>query len=434
MKKLLSLNTYDISPNTHIFVSFLRIVAQGTVLGLLLVLLINYLVNPYSIYNAPRFDGINNNKPLLFKYLRLTKAYAVEHKKPNALIIGSSRAEHGLNPEHPALKQYNAFNLALTGASIYENLRYLQHANAINSLKKVVLAVDLFQFNAYRPSAADFTEQRLRADYQGNARKVSVFTDNLATLVSVDATVDSIKTLLQQDNNDNVILANGQVMQPDKNALIMRSGGRHEAALHSELNYISHLYFPRPFRKFAFINADKSSNSFTYFNKILSYCHKHKIKLYLFISPVHARQLELIYSAGIWQQFEQWKRLMVRHNEEVAKQHQQSVFPLWDFSGFSSYTTEPVPKLGDKVNMMRWYWESSHYRTELGNLVLDIVLDYNDPSHSIADNFGVKITSKNIATHLRYIREGRKNYERKYSEETAEIRLLVKKYQSKIKA
>lgn len=432
MKILLSLDTYNISPSAHLFTAYLKFVAKGTFLSLALVVSMNYLINPYSIYTAPRLDGINHNKPLLFKYLRLTKAYAVMRKKPDALIIGSSRTEHGLNPEHPALNdQYNSFNLALTGASIYENLRYLQHANAVNPLKKVVLAVDFFQFNAYRPTAADFTEQRLRSDYQGNTRSVSVFTDNLATLASVDAVKASIKTIFQQGNDENVILENGQVMQPDKNAIIMRSGGRHEAALYSELNYISHLYFPRPHRKFDFVTADGSVNTFDYFKRILEYCYTHNIKLYLLISPAHARQWELVASAGMWQQFEQWKREMVRYNDEVAKTLDRQPFTLWDFSGYNSYTTEPVPALGDKTHMMKWYWESSHYRTELGDRVLDKILDYNDPTRTIADDFGVKITTANIETHIQNIRNDRKAYEQTHTDEVEEIKSLVKKYRSK---
>ena len=149
MKILLSLDTYDVTPSAHLFITFLRIIARGTAISMLVVVLMNYLIDPYSIYSAPRLDGINSNKPLLFKYLRLTKAHAIMRKQPDALILGSSRTEHGLDPEHPALiNKYNSFNLALTGASIYENLRYLQHANAVNPLKKVVLAVDFFQFNA----------------------------------------------------------------------------------------------------------------------------------------------------------------------------------------------------------------------------------------------------------------------------------------------
>lgn len=432
MKILLSLDTYDVTPSAHLFIRFLRIVSWGSVISLLALVLMNYLVNPYSIYTAPRINGINNNKPLLFKYLRLTKAYAVMRKKPDALIIGSSRTEHGLNPDHPAIGDgYNSFNLALTGASIYENMRYLQHAYAVNPLKKVVLAVDLFQFNAYRPTAADFSEQRLRADADGNERSVSVFTDNLATLASVDAVVASIKTLFQQQNVENVILANGQDEQPDKDAIIMRSGGRHEAALYSELNYISHLYFPRPHRKFDFVTADGSVNTFDYFKEILAHCHTHNVELHLLISPAHARQWELVNSAGMWYQFEQWKREMVRYNDEVAKAHQVQPFPLWDFSGFNTYTTEPVPELGDKTYMMQWYWESSHYRTELGDLVLDRVLDYKHPTHTIAEDFGVKITPANIEEHLQTIRDGRETYEQEHVEAVKEIRALVSKYRSK---
>ena len=121
---------------------------------------------------------------------------------------------------------------------------------------------------------------------------------------------------------------------------------------------------------------------------------------------------------------------MVRLNEQVAEEYHRQPFPLWDFSGFNSYTTEAVPKLGDKVSMMEWFWESSHYRKELGDRVLDRVLDYTDPDRQIADDFGVLLTSGNIEQHLEAIRQSREAYEQAHPEEVKEIQELVRKYRS----
>ncbi|MGR9073945.1 MAG: hypothetical protein ACU833_12855 [Gammaproteobacteria bacterium] len=411
------------------FISYLRTIAFGSALLYLSVVLFNYLVDPYSIYGMPLHEGLNANKPELFKHLRLTKAHIIERVKPDALVIGSSRTEHGLNPEHPAMmKNLNSFNLALNGATIYENLRYFQHANAINSLKMVVLAVDFFQFNAYRPNTPDFAENRLEADIHGEKIELPKTTDVLSTLASVDATVASLKTIFQQENRTNVILDRGQVAQPDKDSIIMRSGGRHEAALYSELNYISHLYFPRPYKKFEFVSEDKKINTFDYFRRILEDAHRQKIRLYVLISPAHARQWILVNSTGLWDKWEEWKRELVRLNGEVARWFKSEPFPLWDFSGFNTYTTESVPDLGDRKLMMRWYWESSHYRVELGDMVLDRVLDYSDPERPIAEDFGVLINGENIDRHLAWIRKGREDYSRAHPDEVKEIDDLVRKY------
>ncbi len=414
-----------------IFLRYLLSIGVGTTILFVGVISLNYMMDPYSVYNTPKIDGVNANKPELFKHLRLTKAHIIGRRRPDALVIGSSRTEHGLDPEHPALSsRYNAYNLALTGATIYENLRYIQHANEINSLKFVVLAIDFFQFNAYRPNSPDFSEKRLAANTHGETNYVSPLTDLASTLASFDTLMASLSTFFEQENRDNVILPRGQVEQPDVNSVVILKKGRHEAALYSELNYISHLYFPRPHKKFDFVSEDGQVNTFDYFRRIIEDCHRQRIKLKILISPAHARQWQLIASAGLWGQWETWKREVVRINEEVARWHKKKPFSLWDFSGYNSYTTETVPKLGDNKTMMQWYWESSHYRKELGDLVLDRVMNYSDPQRKIADDFGFLLTSKNITSHLLATHKGRQSYEMEHPDEVREIDELVKKYQS----
>ncbi|MGR9106081.1 MAG: hypothetical protein ACU843_04030 [Gammaproteobacteria bacterium] len=419
------------SPSEMLFIWYLKTIAVGCTLLIIAVVIFNYLVDPYSIYNSPRWEGVNANKPVLFRHLRLTKAHSVALARPDALLIGSSRTEHGLDPEHPALRPlYNTYNLALNGATIYENLRYFQHANAVRPLKKVVLGIDFFQFNAYRPSRPDFDEARLSSDAFGDTRKVSPTTDLLSTLASIDAFIDSFKTLSQQSNRNNVILPRGQVKQPDEESITLRSGALHSAALFSELNYIVHLYFPRPYKRFDFISDDGLVNTFDYFRRILEDSHRKNIDLTILISPAHARQWELVAAAGLWDKWEMWKREVVRVNEEVARWYRREPFPLWDFSGYNTYTTETVPKRGDRKTTMKWYWESSHYRQALGDLVLDRVLGYSDPDREIADDFGVPLSGANVEEQLRLVREGHRQYGIAHADEVREIEDMVRKYKT----
>jgi len=59
----------------------------------------------------------------------------------------------------------------------------------------------------------------------------------------------------------------------------------------------------------------------------------------------------------------------------------------------------------DTLTRMKWYFESSHYTTDLGDLIQDRVFDYKDLSRTVPDYFGVLITSQNIEEHLANIRE-----------------------------
>jgi hypothetical protein len=49
--------------------------------------------------------------------------------------------------------------------------------------------------------------------------------------------------------------------------------------------------------------------------------------------------------------------------------------PLWDFSGYNDFSTEAVPAPGDKKSATRWYWESGHFKSSLGDLILARIYD-----------------------------------------------------------
>jgi len=104
------------------------------------------LVDPYGIYGAPVVHGFNH-----YKYLttgnreRMVKAHQIKGLQPDGLILGTSRADWGLAPEHPTLKERveRPFNAALGGGTIYEALAYLRHAHAVAPVNTVLLGLDL---------------------------------------------------------------------------------------------------------------------------------------------------------------------------------------------------------------------------------------------------------------------------------------------------
>ena len=143
---------------------------------------------------------------------------------------------------------------------------------------------------------------------------------------------------------------------------------------------------------------------------------QHEITVKLFISPIHARQLEAIRIMNLYPIFEQWKRdLVTILSEEKAN------YTLWDFTGYNQWTTEAIP--ADPKQTMRWYWESSHYKIALGNKVLDRL--FADYFESQQDDFGVILTSEGIEMHLAQIRWARQAYQRNYPQEIKELKTLA---------
>ena len=74
----------------------------------------------------------------------------------------------------------------------------------------------------------------------------------------------------------------------------------------------------------------------------------------------------------LWESFEDWKRHLVRQVAEL--QHGSVDIKIFDFSGYNEFTTEPVPYPGDIKSEMRWYWEPGHYKSALGERILERIV------------------------------------------------------------
>lgn len=135
-------------------------------------------------------------------------------------------------------------------------------------------------------------------------------------------------------------------------------------------------------------NYHLSEEELNDFKEIIDLCKKRNITIKVFFSPVHAAHLEAIQSAGLWSSFEEWKRQVIK------------ITPAWDFSDYSSITTEPID------NNMENFVDSVHYDPQIGNLILNRLNNYH--KERVPTNFGILLTPANIESHLGKIRVQRK--------------------------
>jgi len=64
----------------------------------------------------------------------------------------------------------------------------------------------------------------------------------------------------------------------------------------------------------------------------------------------------------------------------------------WDFSGYNAITTEPIGW------QMSWYWDASHYRRDVGDMILDRM--FGLPHRTGPERFGTRVTQGTIEPHL----------------------------------
>jgi len=414
----------------NIFKDYVRGLAAFAGGTLLLVIGINALVNPFNLYAGLRLSGFNDYKYELARHSRLSKAAELRRQRPECLILGSSRAQAGLDPDQPAWTHCRVYNLAHAGGTLYESMRYFQQAAAIQRPREVVLALDLFMFNAYRPPQPGFSEERLMVSIDGapNPAWPRVFAyDVFSNLLSWDALKASWKTAVPAHRRQRRGAEDGFWEYERFRLEQAPRRGQRDAFRRNEEAFLTTHWFPAPQRRFTTHDPVSGADAYDSMRIILRIAHREGVRLHLLVSPAHARQWETLRQAGLWQEFEDWKRMLVHVNNEEARRAGRAPFSLWDFSGFNTYTTEDVPAESDRAGAMRWYWESSHFRKELGDIVLNRVLGQNATGHKVAVDFGVRLDARNLDAHLAGMRVAQLRWQQTHAQDVAEIAGIVRR-------
>ena len=349
--------------------NYLTRVLLTTVTALLGIAAINRVADPFGAFSG-QVDNQPQDRPLFETNVRLAKARIVSRFKPEAIILGSSRAEIGISPSHPAWRFERVYNLALPMSSIEEEAGYFRHAIATGSLRQAVLGLDFFQFNPLLEPRADFSRCRLWEHGIAWRRIRAEFCD-LPTLLLSRRALEGAIAQYRTASEQSVYVRDGSRSDTAKEKLLRNAGSQHLAFRETELEF-----FRQPDLLRGHLDAEAGFEETTarHFEELLRAAYRYSIDLRMFISPTHVRNLELIDELGLWDEFVRWKRYLLTANLRIAREFVASPYPIWDFADYSDFTTEPVPSADMRNARMTWHWESSHYTRALGSEVLEAVL------------------------------------------------------------
>jgi len=160
-------------------------------------LALNWVINPLSIFEGVNIERLNIDKPAARLNERLSKAYEVIRKNPTGVILGNSRAL-AFSEMHPGWSGKNNYNLALASGSMYEALRYFQHANHNKEVKEIVLSLTINMFLPGSGHSPQYDNRRLIVNIDGqltNYRYSAYIKDIVTSTISFDATKASIKSV-----------------------------------------------------------------------------------------------------------------------------------------------------------------------------------------------------------------------------------------------
>lgn len=414
---------------------YLAAAAGIALLALGTVGLFNVVVDPLGMFNLAELPALNRHKPAVYTRVRIAKAYEVRRVAPAGLILGTSRTHLGLRPSHagwdPAASP--RYNLAFDGATTREMYLYLRHAQSVRPLKQVVLGLDTWQLtDAPAGTRPGFDADVLYRD-AGAGSRLRVTLADLRLLISVDSLRLSLQTLRAQE------AAEPEWFAPDGQRLgevFFRRPGE------MFLDQSPRAYFEQYDRqeiswqvepagkpgatppRYAKPPAAAEPGSLDYMEQIIRFCREHGIDLRIYTTPSHARNLEITALVGSWSRLEAGKRRLVEILAQDAAAHPgRPAIPFYDFADYSSITTEPLPSGAGKEEM-RNYWDSSHFRERVGDLVLDRLFGGSGSGHSLPPDFGIRVTTSNVEEHLAGARQRQAAYRVSRGEDVAALKAL----------
>jgi len=401
---------------------------------------VNLLVDPFGMFHLVEVAWLNGKRPAIYHRVRVMKAYDLRRIRPQAVVLGTSRSHLGLRMSHPGwqVPRSRRYNLAFDGATTREMYAYLRHAHAITPLRQVVLGLD-----AYHPlpvpasTRPDFDEDVLLKDDSLGSR-LAVRLEDLKLLSGATTLLESWHTVAAQTDSlpswfapDGQRLGDAFFHRPGE--AYMQDGPRHyfDDIDRLEVGFQLQWRVPRPARATGFIppaTPDNSATSLDYIGRIVAFCRDESIDLRIFITPSHVHQLEIAAATGGWTVLEDGKRALVRLLAADAARHPADPpIPLYDFGGYSSVTTEPLPAKGSRQEM-RYYWDSSHFKEVVGDWVLDKVLDTRRAGSPLPADFGVKLTPENIEGEIARARAARVLYRLGHDDEIEAIHTWVDRF------
>jgi hypothetical protein len=342
---------------------FVRTYLLSLAAALLLVGGMNFFVDPFDAFGMS--PGWNDRK--YTHSTRRTKGDRILEGRWRAVLAGSSCAEVGLDPEHPALPAGGTYNLGLPGTGLFEVAAAVHTAVTHNKLQTLVLLMDMEYLTLERTRGDDFARSVFDpamspVEYQGE------------NLFGMEAIENSVKTLL----------ADVKKQPPASTPLGLRV--RNTMAGHGS--------FVRDLRDPAAGRVVYRSERVAVFESAIADCLEHGVAVKVMLGPIHAETLSQWRGDGTWEVMERYER-----DVTAAVARQNAAHPgapaarLFTFANFSRFNREPIP---DESVPMRWYIERRHFKRELGDVMLWRVLHNELPGGESFDGFGVRLNPATI--------------------------------------
>ncbi len=338
---------------------FLMKVSVFAVYALLLQVIFPFIADPFNVFhdNNIRSNGVGFNS----NYIKMK--YILNHPdRFNAFLFGSSRVGAIHNEKIPELRTYNmTYSAGLPSEHLANIKTFLK--NKICPAK-IYVGVDSY---SYTDEISEHVKQPMRCPYEYLADdKIYLFT----LFFDPAMARQSLNIFLQKDSkNDN------------DNDIFHKYGWWGKYRAESKLDWNAKNIKPTYGKRFSDKNLRSTLNDI---RETVNICHENGIELVIFTNPMH----NITYMASV--------------RELKYLEFLEGLASITEFYNFSS--------LNDITLSNDNYRETSHYKAEVGDMILNVICSDEIYPELYAQGFGVKVTKDNADEFIAMLKRQAENY------------------------
>lgn len=322
----------------------------------ILVVSINYVVNPFNVFNSNLLEHPAQRNERFMKIQYLDK----NHSRYNSYLFGSSRIgttnPHTIEKYIPGSKFYN---FTISSANLYDYLMHLQYMlEKKYPIKNIYLQIDIRNMESYGNNITDY-QKRLHPNVTHSSLN-KFYLQYLFGYFPLNVKDKILYNLNYKQEEKYDLYTSGMWEKTKKEQAMVnncKSYVKNEKSFHQKVKRTKSIV--------------KLEQTMLALRKIKSLCIENNITLYVFTTP-HNQIMMDSFKIDAYLIF----------LEALSKETK-----YYDFSGYNSITQ-------DNCN----YYESSHYRPLVSKLIAAKI--FNDTSISVPDDFGIYITPDNIQHYL----------------------------------
>jgi hypothetical protein len=284
---------------------------------------LNLYVDPFFVFRRTPFESRHLH---IDEQQRFAKSLQVITRQPKVVLLGSSRVYRGFDVEG------EIYNMGVSSMTLIEASSYVKHILKFTSAQKIVLGLDFWMIDEIRPTQVGWDKKTGTISYTLKSFLRALFRGNEAFLTLKESICNNKSPPIEEKwNYDGFFYTN------------RRSKNEVDSML---------LSYEQSFQK-----TQLQLEMLSYLEDIIRQCKIKKVKLYIYLSPLHPATKKVYQKSNNADYFDPWRK-------KVQLICEEDNIPFYDLSNMLN-DSQPL----DKGSTDIWL-DYSHFSPKVGRKIL----------------------------------------------------------------